>query len=169
MKSLKVLKYPNEFLRKKTVNVRRETNWEEIERLSQMMHKTVKYLGAIGLSAPQVGVSFSMFVMNINGEELTFINPEILEKDTMESFLMREGCLSFPLNYGWVSRPKRVKVRFINLNKEIEERVFEDLESSCIQHEIDHLEGILFIDHMSRIQREMILKKINKTNTIHAF
>ena len=121
----------------------------------------------IGLAAPQVGISLRMFVMQVGANEgTTFINPEIIEFDDGEMFEFQEGCLSFPLSRGWVTRPKRVKVKYTDLDKKEQTKVFEDLEAVCVQHEIDHLNGKLFIDRMSKLSKNMLLKKLKKRGLI---
>ena len=141
----------------------------------------------VGLAAVQVGVLKRVLVMDIsyeveehdhhdhshcggnhikNTNPRYFINPEIIEfsKETSE---YKEGCLSFPEARSEVTRPKKVKVKFLDYNgiERIEE--MEGLAATCIQHEIDHLNGITFVDHISKLKRDMILnkmKKINKAN-----
>lgn len=167
MKPLKIIKYPNPILRKKASTIRAETDWEEIKILSEKMHRTMHFYEGIGLAAPQVGVNLRMFVMQIGTNEgITFINPEIIELDNKEMFEFQEGCLSFPFARGWVTRPRRVKVRYTDLDKKEQTKIFEGLEAICVQHEIDHLSGILFIDHISNLQKEILLKKLKKRGFI---
>lgn len=167
MKPLKIVKYPNYILKKKAATVREETNWEEIKDLSERMHRTMHFYEGIGLAAPQVGISLRMFVMQIGTKEgITLINPEIIESDDVEKFEFQEGCLSFPLGGGWVTRPKRIKVRYTDLNHREQIKAFEDIEAACVQHEIDHLSGILFIDRMSKLSKDMLLKKLKKRGLI---
>lgn len=168
MKPLKIITYPDPILRKKCSKIREETNWEEIRDLAKRMHKTMHFYEGIGLAAPQIGVSLQMFVMNTTQNEkgLTFINPEIIEIDDKEFYEMDEGCLSFPLSQGRIKRPKRIKIKFLDENKKEYIKTFSDLESSCIFHETDHLSGVLFIDKMSRLRKNMILKKMKKKGFI---
>lgn len=167
MKPLKIVRYPNPILRKKAAAIREETNWEEIKDLSARMHRTMHFYEGIGLAAPQVGISLRMFVMQIGSEEgQTFINPKIVEADEKEEFSFQEGCLSFPLARGWVTRPKRIKVKYMDLDRKEHTKVFEDLAATCIQHEIDHLNGHLFIDKMSNLSKKMLLKKMKKRGFI---
>lgn len=120
----------------------------------------------IGLAAVQVGVPERLIVMDVarSGDDpkpLYLVNPEILEKsDTMLTF--EEGCLSLPDQYADVARPDEIRYRFLDYdgNEVITEA--EGLHATCIQHEMDHLDGVLFVDHISKVKRQMILRKLSK-------
>ncbi len=137
-----------------------------VRRLADDMLETMYDAPGIGLAAPQVGVLQRLFVMDCAGKDddpdpMVLINPEITwtsdELNTHE-----EGCLSIPEQYEEVTRPAQVKVRFLDLDGKLQERHFDGLRATCAQHEIDHLNGTLFIDHLSRIKRQMITRKMQK-------
>ncbi len=119
----------------------------------------------IGLAAPQVGEMLRMFVVDLQKEEkpdpLVLVNPEIVALS--EELAMREeGCLSLPGQYAEVTRPARVRLRYQDLTGARREVVAEGLLSTCLQHEVDHLDGVLFVDHLSALKRNMILRKLAK-------
>jgi peptide deformylase len=125
----------------------------------------------IGLAAIQVGVPKRVLVIDLQepaeegGEPVrdprVFINPEIVEHSDRD-VPYTEGCLSVPDQYADVDRPDRIRARWLDEQGERHEVVIEGLLATCLQHEMDHLEGVLFIDHLSRLKREMILKKLAK-------
>jgi len=138
-----------------------------VRALMQDMLQTMYNAPGIGLAAPQVGVLSRVIVMDCaKGEDeapepICLANPEI----TWASDEMREheeGCLSIPDQYAMVTRPAAVRVRFLNRDGAEEERDFEGLRSTCVQHEIDHLNGKLFIDYLSAMRRQMITTKMKK-------
>lgn len=130
------------------------------------MLETMYAAPGIGLAAIQVGVPKRVIVMDISREEGVkeprfFVNPEILWASE-ETIPYEEGCLSIPEVYDEVERPARVKLRYLNYDGETIEEEAEGLYAVCIQHEMDHLEGILFIDHLSRLKRERAVKAVKK-------
>lgn len=130
------------------------------------MLETMYAAPGIGLAAIQIGVPKRVIVMDLarEGEEPEpryFVNPEIL--DPAENTLpYEEGCLSVPEFYEEVDRPERCRVRYLDYHGAKQEVEAEGMLAVCIQHEMDHLEGVLFIDHLSRLKRERILKKLKK-------
>ena len=117
----------------------------------------------VGLAAPQVGIAKRLMLVCPSGQpgdEFVVINPEIVAMDGEE--IGEEGCLSFPGIFGKVPRAVRITVRYQDLDGKHHEENMEGLLATCIQHEMDHLEGILFIDHLSRLKRQMALKKLKK-------
>jgi peptide deformylase len=137
-----------------------------IRKLAQDMLETMYDAPGIGLAAPQVGVLKRLVVLDVADEEaprkpLVMINPEITWKSE-ESRTYQEGCLSIPEIYGDVTRPEKIKVRYTDLENQTHEIEADGLLSTCIQHEIDHIDGVLFIDHMSSLKRSMILRKMTK-------
>lgn len=125
----------------------------------------------VGLAANQVGMLNRLFVMDTDYRKepesrnpIVMINPEIIWRSE-EISVMEEGCLSIPQQYAEVERPKSVRVKYVNLDSQVCEWVGEDLASHCAQHELDHLNGVLFIDYLSRLKRNMILKKVDKMRT----
>ena len=159
-----ILTAPDPRLKKRARRV--ETVDDGIRRLMDDMLETMYAAPGIGLAAPQVGESVQVLVIDLGREEedrdpLCMANPEIIwESD--ETVSTEEGCLSVPDQYGEVERPARVRVRFLDRENEIREMDVEGLLSTCIQHEMDHLGGRLFVDHLSSIKRNMILRKLQK-------
>lgn len=137
----------------------------EVAKLMDDMLQTMYAAPGIGLAAPQVGVSKRVIVVDVGPEgepqPLRMANPEILwESEDVAPY--EEGCLSLPEQYDEVERPVRVKVRFLDHQNEIREIDADGLLATCIQHEIDHLDGKLFVDHLSSLRRNMILRKLTK-------
>ncbi len=161
---LKILIAPDNQLKKISKLV------EEIDSNVELLVKKMLHLmyesNGIGLAAPQVGILKRIIVMDCSSEEeenrpYFIINPKVISSsDTF--FDCDEGCLSLPNHYASVSRPDSVNIKFQNEKREFIEKVFTGLEATCIQHEIDHLNGILFVDHISRLKRSVILKKLEK-------
>lgn len=138
-----------------------------IRRLMDDMLVTMYDAPGIGLAAPQVGVARRVIVVHLTGDDeaagkpLLMANPELIQVgDGLASY--EEGCLSLPHQYGLVERPDRIRVRYLDENNESRELAAEGLLATCIQHEMDHLEGILFVDHMSGLKRGIILRKLMK-------
>jgi peptide deformylase len=130
------------------------------------MLETMYDAPGIGLAAIQIGEPLRIIVMDLARDEEPkapryFVNPEILWKSE-ELFTYEEGCLSVPDIYDDVERPKHVKLRYLDYNGKLIEEDAEGLYAVCIQHEMDHLEGVLFIDHLSRLKREKALSKLKK-------
>ncbi len=130
------------------------------------MFETMYAAPGIGLAAIQIGVALRVVTMDLAKKDepkapLVFINPEVIwasdEKATYE-----EGCLSIPEYYEEVERPKSVKVKFLDESLKPQEIEAEGLLSTCLQHEIDHTNGVLFIDHISKLKRDMVMKKFKK-------
>ena len=150
----------------KQVSERVETVDDELRALMDDMLETMYAAPGIGLAAIQVGVPKRVIVMDLarEGEEKQpryFVNPEILWASD-ETAPYEEGCLSVPEIYDEVERPAQVKIRYMNYAGEQVEEDAEGLFAVCIQHEMDHLEGVLFIDHLSRLKREQAIKKVKK-------
>jgi peptide deformylase len=135
------------------------------------MFDTMYDAPGIGLAAIQVGVPKRVVVMDLQEEEdeegkpirhpRVFINPEILEPSE-EMSVYTEGCLSIPEQFADVERPARCRVKWLDADGAAHDEMFEGLLATCIQHEMDHLQGIVFLDHLSRLKRDMILKKLAK-------
>jgi len=139
---------------------------DEIRTLVADMFETMYEAPGIGLAAIQVGVPSRMIVMDLSKREAeaeprVFINPEITWSSEEKS-LYEEGCLSIPEVHEDVERPARVKIRYLDLEGKPHEEDAEGLFATCIQHEVDHLNGVLFIDHISKLKRERITKKFTK-------
>ena len=138
----------------------------KVRRLMDDMLETMYAAPGIGLAAIQVGVAKRVIVMDLARAEEPpapqyFVNPEILWASE-ETAPYEEGCLSVPEIYDEVERPAQVKLRYLNYAGETVEEDAEGLFAVCIQHEMDHLDGVLFIDHLSRLKREQAVKKVKK-------
>jgi peptide deformylase len=135
-------------------------------RLMDDMVETMYVAPGIGLAAPQVGVAKRVIVLDVarEGEKpqpLRIANPELLWISD-ELMLQSEGCLSLPEHYADVERPKAIKLRYLDYENEIRQLDAEGLLATCIQHEMDHLDGVLFVDHLSALKRGIILRKLAK-------
>jgi peptide deformylase len=169
MALLPIVEVPDPRLRKISSPV--ETVDDEVRKLVADMFETMYAAPGIGLAAIQVGVPKRILVIDLNEPEeeggkpvsdpRVFINPEILEHSDQD-VPYTEGCLSVPDQYAEVDRPDRIRARWLDLDGKVREEEISGLLATCLQHEMDHLEGILFIDHLSRLKREMILKKLAK-------
>jgi len=161
MAILDILHFPDPRLRNKAKPVA-EVN-DEIRRLIDDMLETMYAAPGIGLASIQVNVPLRVIVVDITedrSEPLALINPEILSKDGVEE--MDEGCLSVPGVYETVQRADRIRVRYLDRDGNTVERDAEGLLAVCIQHEIDHLDGRLFVDYLSSLKRQRIRKKLEK-------
>ena len=144
---------------------------DEVRALIRDMFETMYDAPGIGLAAIQVGVPKRILVIDLQEPEVedgppvkdprVFINPEILTHSDDEVPYL-EGCLSVPDQYAEVERPDHIRARWLDQNGKAHEEQLDGLLAVCLQHEMDHLEGILFIDHLSRLKREMVLKKLAK-------
>ena len=171
--------------RLKTVSKRVETFGDELKALAADMFETMYAAHGIGLAAVQVGEPIRLLVIDlqepdedaepeecdhgghhhthqpVKHDPRVFVNPEIIDPaDELSTY--QEGCLSVPEIYADVDRPKACRVRWQDLEGKVYEEDMEGMLATCIQHEMDHLEGILFIDHLSRLKRSMVLKKLEK-------
>jgi peptide deformylase len=138
----------------------------EVRRLMDDMLETMYKAPGIGLAAPQVGALKRVIVVDIAREDedpqpLRMANPELIAVSD-EDAVYNEGCLSLPEHYADVTRPAAIKVRYLDHENEIRELDADGLLATCIQHEMDHLEGILFVDHLTALKRNMILRKLLK-------
>lgn len=160
-----ILIHPDPRLKKVTEPVARIT--PEIEALAADMLATMYDAPGIGLAAPQVGAMQRMFVMDANRDPdidknpMVLINPEI-DWSSDETNVYDEGCLSIPDQYGNVTRPAQIRMRWLGLDGKTHEQEFDGLWATCAQHEFDHLNGVLFIDHLSAMKRQMITRKMVK-------
>lgn len=145
---------------------------DQLRALMDDMLETMYEAPGIGLAAIQIGEPLRVIVMDLAGEEEEpapryFVNPEILDpSDDMN--VHEEGCLSVPDFYEEVERPARCRVKFLDYDGNEQILEAEGMLATCIQHEMDHLEGVLFIDHLSRLKRDRILKKIKKEQRLAA-
>lgn len=139
---------------------------DEIRRLMDDMLESMYGAIGIGLAAPQVGQASRVIVVDVarDGEKpqpMKLANPEIIWRSP-ELTTGNEGCLSLPEHYAEVTRPERIRLRYLDYQNEIREIEASGLLATCLQHEIDHLEGVLFVDHLSSLKRGMILRKLAK-------
>jgi len=159
-----ILIHPDPRLRKPAAPV--ATVDDALRALADDMLATMYQAPGIGLAAPQVGVMKRIFVMDCAGKDepeqpMVLLNPEILwASEKLQT--SEEGCLSIPEVYDDVTRPERVRVRWLGLDGEIHEAEFGDRWAVCAQHEIDHLNGRLFIDYLSGVKRTMITSRMKK-------
>jgi peptide deformylase len=168
MAILPILEVPDPRL--KTISKPVETFDADLKKLVDDMFETMYAAPGIGLAAIQVGVPKRLLVIDLQDEgedgEIVrnpriFVNPEILDPSEDHS-IYNEGCLSVPDQYAEVERPAAIRARWKDLDGKIHEELMQGMMATCLQHEMDHLEGILFIDHLSRLKRQMVLKKIEK-------
>ena len=169
MAILPIIETPDPRLREKSTPV--ETVDDALRKLIDDMFETMYAAPGIGLAAIQIGVPKRILVIDLQEPEeeggeavrdpLVFINPEILEASD-DKLLYNEGCLSVPEMYAEVERAARIRARWLDRDGRVREEELDGLLAICLQHEMDPLEGILFIDHLSRLKREMLLKKLAK-------
>ena len=164
MSVLEILKEPDPILRKKSDEVSKVDN--DIRALMDNMLETMYQAPGIGLAAPQVGILKKVIVIDLAKEDepkkpLFIVNPKIIWKsDELSS--REEGCLSIPGYFAEVVRPTKCKLQYLDYDGKQKEIEAEDLLSTCIQHEVDHCDGVLFIDYLSKLKKDMIIKKLIK-------
>jgi len=159
-----ILTEPNKILRQISEPV--EKVGDEERELMRDMLETMYSAKGIGLAAIQIGIPKRIIVMDLSKEEnkklpMYFVNPVITEKNN-EKKTYEEGCLSVPNQFAEIDRPNKCKVEYLDFDGNKQSLQAEGLLATCIQHEIDHLEGILFIDYLSKLKKEMIIKKLSK-------
>ena len=170
-----ILIEPNKILREKSSLVEKVD--EDLQKLMDDMLETMYAAPGIGLAAIQVGVPKRVIILDIgrrdesestNDEKpvvrknpMYFVNPEIITKSTNNS-TYEEGCLSVPGQFAEIERPDKCHVKYLDYYGQPKELVAEGMLATCIQHEMDHLEGILFIDYLSKLKKSMIVKKLTK-------
>lgn len=165
MALLPILTAPDPRLKQKAVRV--EAMTDDLRRLMDDMLETMYAAPGIGLAAPQIGVLKQVIVVDIGKDEedrqpIRMANPEIVWASDDDN-TYEEGCLSVPEHYAAVVRPRAIRVRYLDEQNEIREMEADGLLATVLQHEMDHLDGILFIDHLSSLKRNMILRKLLKT------
>ena len=161
MALLEILHFPDPRLRKKAVPISSVT--DDIRRLADDMLETMYAAPGIGLAANQVNVQKRILVIDISedkNEPQIFINPEVISSQGVREY--EEGCLSVPEAYEMVSRANTVCVKALNRDGEPFELEADDLLATCLQHEIDHLDGKLFVDYISNLKRQRIRKRLEK-------
>ena len=161
----KILTEPDPFLRQKSTKV--EIVDDETRSLMDDMLETMYAAPGIGLAAVQIGILKRLIVIDISKEDekktpLFLVNPEITFRSNKTS-TYEEGCLSLPGHFAEVERPEECHLNFIDYNGKKKNLKANGLLATCIQHEVDHLDGILFVDHISKLKRDMIIKKLKKS------
>ena len=170
-----ILTEPNKFLREKSLAVKKVD--EDLQKLMNDMLETMYAAPGIGLAAIQIGVPKRVIVLDIewrnklestNDEKqvvkrnpMCFVNPEIITKSTNNS-TYEEGCLSVPGQFAEIERPDKCRIKYLDYYGQSKELTVEGMLATCMQHEMDHLEGILFIDYLSKLKKSMIVKKLTK-------
>ena len=159
-----ILTEPNPILRQVSKSV--EKVGKDEQQLMETMLETMYSANGIGLAAIQIGIPKRIIVMDLskddnNKEPRYFVNPVIKNKDKAKS-TYEEGCLSVPNQFAEIDRPKKCEVEYLDYNGEKKILKAEGLLATCIQHEMDHLEGVLFIDYLSKLKKTMIIKKLSK-------
>jgi peptide deformylase len=161
---LPILIVPDARLRLKARAVA-EGDGDAVRALAPRLLATMYAAPGIGLAAPQVGVGLRVVVLDVGPREkpepMVLVNPEILA-ESAERAIREEGCLSLPGQYADVERPARIKIRWRELDGTRREREANGLLGVCLQHEVDHLDGVLFVDHLSALKRNMLLRKLAK-------
>jgi len=162
-----ILTEPNNILRQVSKPVERVGNEEK--QLMRDMLETMYDANGIGLAAIQIGVPKRIIVMDISRDDeekspMYFVNPIIKKKDASRA-TYEEGCLSVPNQFAEIDRPSKCEVEYLDFNGEKKILKAEGLLATCIQHEMDHLEGILFIDYLSKLKKSMIIKKLSKNKS----
>jgi peptide deformylase len=159
----KILTEPDPFLRQKSHDI--STVSDEDRKLMDDMLDTMYAAPGIGLAAIQVGIPKRIIVIDLSKEEkkepLFFVNPKIILKSKSNS-TYEEGCLSVPGQFAEIDRPDQCHINFLDYNGKQQKLKAEGLLATCIQHEMDHLEGILFIDYLSKLKKSFIVKKLSK-------
>lgn len=160
----KILTEPNKVLREKSLKVDHVD--KDLQILMDDMLETMYAAPGIGLAAIQLGVPKRVIVMDLSSKEekknpMYFVNPEIITKSQTNS-TYEEGCLSVPGQFAEIQRPDKCHVKYLDYHGNPKEMKVEGMLATCIQHEMDHLEGILFIDYLSKLKKSMIVKKLSK-------
>ena len=166
MAKKKILTIPDPILRKISQPVNKVD--KEIKNLMDDMLETMYGAPGIGLAAVQIGILKRVIVIDLSKENekknpIFIVNPEIIFKsDDLVSY--EEGCLSIPNHFAEIKRPNTCKIKFLNYEGEQKELKADGLLATCIQHEIDHINGVLFIDYLSKLKKDLIIKKLKKQN-----
>jgi len=169
-----ILTEPNKILRQKSILVEKVD--QDLQKLMDDMLETMYAAPGIGLAAIQVGVPKRVIVLDIGWRDksedqnekkkeirnpMYFVNPEIIEK-SLNNSTYEEGCLSVPGQFAEIDRPDKCHIKYLDYYGQPKEIKAEGMLATCIQHEMDHLEGILFIDYLSKLKKSMIIKKLSK-------
>ncbi len=164
MALLPIITAPDPRLKKKALPI--DVVDHRVRKLMDDMLETMYAAPGVGLAAPQIGVLKRVIVADVarSNEQpnpIRMANPEILAASDVKS-VFEEGCLSLPEHFAEVTRPEAVRVRYLDYDNEIHEMKIDGFLAVCIQHEMDHLDGVLFVDHISSLKRGMILRRLSK-------
>ena len=164
MHTRKIIIEPDPILRKKSESLEQVDN--ELRKLMDDMLKTMYAAPGIGLAAVQVGILKRLIVIDVSKDDnkkapLFLVNPQIIYKSKNTS-IHEEGCLSLPGHFAEIERPSECHIDYLDYNGEKKNLKADGLLSTCIQHEIDHLDGVLFVDYLSKLKKDMIIKKLVK-------
>ncbi len=162
-----IVAYGDPVLRKVAQNIDKEGNID-IKKLVEDMFETMHAANGIGLAAPQIGLSLRLFVVDGSGTEdeeikdfkQVFINAQLLNEEG-EKWAFEEGCLSIPNIREDVMRPAKLRIRYHDLDWNLHEEEYEGMKARVIQHEYDHIQGVLFIDHLSGLRKRLLKAKLN--------
>ena len=159
-----ILVEPNKILRQKSLRVDKVD--KDLQKLMDDMLETMYAAPGIGLAAIQVGIPKRVIVLDLSSRDekknpMFFVNPEIVNKSEINS-TYEEGCLSVPGQFAEIDRPEKCHIKYLDYYGQPKEIQAEGMLATCIQHEMDHLEGILFIDYLSKLKKTMIVKKLSK-------
>ena len=164
MTKRKIITEPDIILRKKSVNLEKVD--DDLRSLMDDMLETMYAAPGIGLAGVQIGILKRLIVIDVSRDEekkspLFLINPEIITKSSNTS-VYEEGCLSLPGYFAEIERPAECQIEYVDYHGKKKEMKASGLLATCIQHEVDHLNGILFIDYLSKLKRDMVIKKLIK-------
>ena len=164
MTKRKIITEPDTILRKKSVNLEKVD--DDLRELMDDMLETMYAAPGIGLAGVQIGILKRLIVIDVSKDEekkspLYLINPEIISKSSNTS-VYEEGCLSLPGYFAEIERPAECQIKYIDYHGKKKEMKASGLLATCIQHEVDHLNGVLFIDYLSKLKRDMVIKKLIK-------
>ena len=165
MSNLEILTIPDPILRQKSAFL--ESVTDETRRFMDQMLKTMYEAPGVGLAAIQVGEPIRIVTIDVAREDaprnpLFLVNPEIVWSSEGERSTYEEGCLSIPDYYAEVERPARIRFRYIDYHGKEQEQEADGLLATCVQHEVDHLNGVLFIDYLSKLKRDLVVRKFTK-------
>lgn len=165
MSNLEILTIPDPVLRRKSAAVEAVT--DDTRRFMDAMLSTMYEAPGVGLAAIQVGEPVRIVTIDVARDDqprtpLFLVNPEIIWTSADERMTYEEGCLSIPDYYAEVERPAKVRFRYVDYHGKPQERDADGLLAICVQHEVDHLNGVLFIDYLSKLKRDLVVKKFTK-------
>ena len=161
---LPIMALGNQVLKLKAKEIKNDH--KNLDKLIQDMWETMYNANGVGLAAPQIGLNIRIFVFDAGSRDkekkpMTMINPKIILLDE-NKVPYEEGCLSFPEHFAEIDRPEKIKMEYLDEDNSKKISTFTGFESRIIQHELDHLNGILFVDHLSRLKRDVIIRKMRK-------